>query len=175
MNNQRNGFGLLIGIVLSALIVVGGVFFIYLETQNWKSARQKAADAEKKAAEIKVNRAQNIPTPSVGNASIIDTSDTSKIAAIPAIVKSLCANQKMTPFITADGYRADFRKAAAGVYRCNSGDIWQANEVRSLPESSSFYFDNSGTFIDICQPFFRASGCKKFEKLYCETKNYCDF
>lgn len=58
--------------------------------------------------------------------------------------------------------------------RCDSGKTWVAAEDGAmLPEAASFYFSAAGQLLDICQPLLWRSGCKRFEKLACEGKNYC--
>src|SRR3989338_9307109 len=41
---------------VAIFIIIGGAFLIYLETQNWKSAKQEIADAEKKVVKLKASR-----------------------------------------------------------------------------------------------------------------------
>ena len=43
-------------VIVSVIVLSVGVFFIYPETQNWKSAKQEIADAEKRVAELKAGR-----------------------------------------------------------------------------------------------------------------------
>ncbi len=57
---------------IAILIIVVGTFLIYPEIQNWKSAKQEIADAEKKVAEIKANR-KSLSTSDV-DSETIDTS-----------------------------------------------------------------------------------------------------
>ncbi len=90
------------------------------------------------------------------------------------LIAGLCSNSGEQKFITQEGHQQIFRRSAAKILRCDDGKIWVAVENGAeVPESSTFYFDENGLLLDICEPLFWKSGCLKYKQINCEKKNYC--
>lgn len=93
----------------------------------------------------------------------------------PPIVERLCSNPGEQSFVTQDGQQHTFHKSAVSVQRCEAGHIWKAvEEGAKVPDAATFYFDENGILLDICQPLLWRSGCERFESISCEPRNYCE-
>lgn len=93
----------------------------------------------------------------------------------PRVVEYLCSNQGEQEFVTKDGQQHTFHKEAASVRRCDAEKIWEVVEDGAkVPDAATFYFDATGKLLDICQRLFWRSGCKRFEHVLCEHRNYCE-
>ena len=92
----------------------------------------------------------------------------------PPAVAGLCANAGEQEFVTQEGQAQKFRGRALFIQRCDNGSVWRVSENGAeVPDAATFFFDNNGVLLDICQPMFWPSGCTRFEAVTCEPENYC--
>jgi hypothetical protein len=105
---------------------------------------------------------------------VTESNSNSQEASMPNVVEQLCSNNGERRFVTKEGQQHTFRKSAYAIRSCNSGNIWEITENGGLtPDPATFYFSDEGALLDICQALFWQSGCKKFESIACEQRNYC--
>lgn len=127
-----------------------------------KSESTKPLPNTKEASQTKVMRQKFDPQPQ-GN------------VRLPRVVERLCSNQGEHEFITQDGQQHTFRKSAASIQRCDSEEIWEvAEDGAEVTDAATFYFDENGVLLDICQPLFWRSGCTRFQHVSCQPRDYCE-
>jgi len=146
---SQKGFSTTIFVVISLIVLAGAGGYFFLKPED-------------------------VPISRTGQEEQVTTKLDIGTITLPVNVEGLCSNSGEQEFATSEEQRHTFYESASSIKRCGDGTIWAVSEDGAkVNDAATFYFNENGILLDICQPLFWRSGCEKFGSFSCEEKNYC--
>ena len=193
-DDQQKGLAIpiIVAIAVLVVIVVGVGYFALVKNQTFTPNTTQIVFTSKEECEkttgstCKFEMCDYIPEgmtlkeacppngPYKGWVAINDAPKNSMPKEIPTFIVNICNNIGTQDFTTKEGQQHTFRGSPQAAQICENGKVWAvAENGAKVTESATFYFDEKGILLDICQALFWRSGCEKFNFISCESENYC--